>query len=203
MLAAGCEKSGSVPASPTKIPKAFSADAEITFRDLYMTAAVSLTAENELKIKMLTPESLAPLEIICLNGNCRASFDGIEFSTATDRFPQAEFASITAQAFDYAQANIDLNKTLSDGKITYQGSTDSGVFILNQDPQSGNWLDLSIEGAQLLFFSSHHFWHQSWRSSLDAGRISMGYQWTWKWISLRKSLRRRCLSEECCESMSP
>lgn len=149
IFTAGCEKQNKTDSDSREIRNCFSAKAEITFKELFMTAQITRCENGEMKIKMLTPESLAPLEIICLNGNCRAIFDGIEFSTATDRFPQAEFASITAQAFDYAQANIDLKKTVSDGKITYQGSTDSGVFILNQDPQSGNWLDLSIEGAQL------------------------------------------------------
>ncbi len=114
-----------------------------------MTAQITRSENGELKIQFLTPEALSPLEIACLDGKCRASFDGIEFSTSTNRFPQVEFVSIAAQAFDYVQANIDLKKSVSDGKTTYQGSTDSGVFILNQDSQSGNWLDLSIEGAQL------------------------------------------------------
>lgn len=149
MLAAGCEKSGSVPASPTKIPKAFSADAEITFRDLYMTAAVSLTAENELKIKMLTPEVLSPLEINCKDGICSAAYDGISFSVDTNRFPQADFVLIAAQAFAYANADVELKKSVSDGIISYQGSTDNGVFVLTQDEESGAWLDLSVEGAQL------------------------------------------------------
>ena len=149
VFTAGCEKQNKENTSSQEICNCFTAKAEITFRDMFMTAQITRCENGEFRVKFITPESLAPLEIICLDGNCRASFDGIEFSTAKDRFPQAEFAAVAAQAFDYVQANIDLKKTVSDGKTTYQGSTDSGVFILNQDPQSGNWLDLSVEGAQL------------------------------------------------------
>lgn len=149
IFTAGCEKQNKTDFSSRNICNAFTADAEITFKDMFMTAQVTRSETGELKIKMLTPETLAPLEIICLNGNCRASYDGIEFSTATDRFPQAELAAIAAQAFDYVQANIDIKKTVTDGNNAYQGSTDSGVFILNQDAQNHNWLDLSVEGAQL------------------------------------------------------
>lgn len=149
VFTAGCEKQNKEKHSSQEICSCFAAKAEITFRDMFMTAQITRCENGEFKVRFITPESLAPLEIICLDGNCRATFDGIEFSTATDRFPQAEFAAVAAQAFDYAQANIDLKKTVNDGKTTYQGSTDSGVFILNQEPHSGNWLDLSIEGAQL------------------------------------------------------
>lgn len=114
-----------------------------------MTATVSLTAENELKIKMLTPEVLSPLEIICKDGVCSAAYDGISFSVDTNRFPQADFASITAQAFAYTNADVELKKSVSNGIISYQGSTDNGVFVLTQDEKSGAWLDLSVEGAQL------------------------------------------------------
>ena len=149
IFTAGCEKQNKTDYSSGDICNTFTAKAEITFRDLFMTAQISRKQNGELKVKIVTPDSLSPLEVICLDGKCRATFDGIEFSTATDRFPQAEFAATAAQAFDYVQAGIDLKKTVSDSKTTYQGSTDNGVFILTQDIQSGNWLDLSIEGAQL------------------------------------------------------
>ncbi len=149
IFTAGCEKQNKTDFSSNDICNAFTADAEITFKELFMTAQVTRSENGELKIKLLTPEAVAPLEIICLNGNCRASFDGIEFSTATDRFPQAEFAAIAAQAFDCAQANVDIKKAVTDGNNAYHGSTDSGVFTLTQDAQNRNWLDLSVEGAQL------------------------------------------------------
>lgn len=149
MLAAGCEKQNESATSSTEIPNAFTANAEISFRDIYMTARITKSAENELKIKMLTPEALAPLEISCKNGACTAAYDGISFSVETNRFPQTEFALIASQALEYADANVELKKSVSDGKISYQGSTDSGVFVLTQDEKSGALLDLSVEGAQL------------------------------------------------------
>lgn len=149
MLAAGCEKQSKNSSASPDIPSAFTANTEITFRDIYMTAQISKAADNELKIKMLTPEVLAPLEISCKGGVCTAAYDGISFSVETNRFPQIEFADIAAQAFEYAGADVELKKSVSDGIISYQGSTDSGVFILTQDKESGAWLDLSVEGAQL------------------------------------------------------
>lgn len=149
LFAAGCEKQGTPAKTSPEIPKAFSSDIEVTFRELYMTAQMSCTAENEVKIKMLTPEILSPLEITCKSGVCTAAYDGISFSVETDRFPQADFAGIAAQALAYANANVELKKSIKDGIISYQGSTDRGVFVLTQDAGSGAWLDLSVEGAQL------------------------------------------------------
>ena len=149
IITAGCEKQNKTDFSSQDNCNTFTAKAEITFRDLFMTAQITRSENGEVRVKFFTPESLSALETVCLDGECRASFEGIEFSTDSGRFPQAEFTAIAAQAFDYVQANIDLKKTVSDGKTTYHGSTDSGVFVLNQDTQSGNWLDLSVEGAQL------------------------------------------------------
>ena len=149
MLAAGCEKQDKTNIYDGDIPNSFKATAEITFREMFLTAQVNRNENGELNVKILSPEILAPLEINCKNGVCSATYDGISFSADSNRFPQADFVRIAAQAFDYVQANIDLKKTVSDGVTTYQGSTDSGVFALNMDSQSGEWLDLSVEGAQL------------------------------------------------------
>ena len=146
---AGCEKQNNAARSSQHIPNAFTAKAEITFRDSFMTAQITRNEKGELTTKMLSPDALSPLEIVWSNGVCSATYDGISFVADQSRFPQAEFANIVAQTLDYVQANIDLKKTVSDGVTSYQGSTQSGVFIINQDSQSGAWLDLSVEGAQL------------------------------------------------------
>ncbi len=149
MLAAGCEKQDKTNISDGNIPNSFTAKAEITFKETFLTAQITRNENGELNVKILSPDVLAPLEINCKNGVCSAAYDGISFAADSNRFPQADFALIAAQAFDYTQANIDLKKTVSDGVTTYQGSTDSGVFVLNMDSESGNWLDLSVEGTQL------------------------------------------------------
>ena len=149
MLAAGCEKQGKTSVSVRDIPNSFTATAEITFREMFITAPLKRAENGELNITIHSPEILAPLKINCKNGVCSAAYDGISFAADSSRFPQADFARIAAQAFDYLQANIDLKKTVSDGITTCQGSTDSGTFILNMDSQSGDLLDLSVEGAQL------------------------------------------------------
>lgn len=149
IFAAGCEKQGDEPNSVQEKPKAFSADAEITYGELYMTAQIVCKAENELEINIVTPEILSPLEIVCKNGECSATYDGISFSVETDRFPQAELAKIAAQALAYTGAGVELKKSEKDGIISYQGSTDRGVFILTQDAETSAWLELSVEGAQL------------------------------------------------------
>ncbi len=149
LFAAGCEKQNNAPENVPVIPKTFSANADITFRDLYMTAKISVTEENGFVVKMLTPEVLSPLEISCKNGVCSATYDGIGFSVKPDRFPQADFVNTAAQALAYTLANVELKKSVSDGVISYQGNTDGGVFILTQDAQSGALLDLSVEGSQL------------------------------------------------------
>lgn len=149
LFAAGCEKPNDSPKNNPVIPKAFSSNAEITFRDLYMTANLTVTDKDGFVVRMLTPDVLSPLEIACKNGVCTASYDGIGFSVETNRFPQADFVRIAAQALAYALADVELKKSVSDGVISYQGSTDSGVFMLTQDAQSGALRDLSVEGAQL------------------------------------------------------
>ena len=149
IFAAGCEKQGMDEPSAAEKPKAFSADAEITFGDLYMTAQIHYSAENELKINVMTPDVLSPLEIICKNGECSATYDGISFSVETDRFPQAELVKIASQALAYANAGVELKRSEKDGIISYQGSTDRGVFVLTQDAKTSAWLELSVEGAQL------------------------------------------------------
>ncbi len=148
LFAAGCEKPQDN-SKNTVIPKNFSSDAEITFRDIYMTANLTVTDENGFVVRMITPEVLSPLEIVCKNGICTASYDGIGFSVETNRFPQSDFARIAAQAFAYALADVELKKSVSDGIISYQGNTDSGVFQLTQDVGSGALRELSVEGAQL------------------------------------------------------
>ena len=149
LFAAGCEKKTETQKNNPPIPKSFSTNAEITFRDLYMTADLTVTEQEGFIVRMLTPEVLSPLEITCKNGVCSASYDGISFSVEPDRFPQAAFVNTAAQALAYTLADVELKKSIADGIVSYQGNTDSGVFVLTQDAESGALLDLSVEGAQL------------------------------------------------------
>ena len=44
---------------------------------------------------------------------------------------------------------IDIQTTYEDGIWTYKGTGERGVFVLTRDAETGAWLELSIEGAQL------------------------------------------------------
>lgn len=150
-LAAGCGRGkadvGGV-ASPAP-PAKFSANIKIVYGDSIMSARLDRRSEKEFVVKMLEPEILTPLEISYSDGSCFVTYDDLKFETDLSRFPQTAFGALLVQALEDAEDGTDVEKTRSDGIWTYRGTGDGGVFVLTQNGETGEWLELEIEGAPL------------------------------------------------------
>lgn len=150
LLAAGCGKqSAKEEAAPPPLPAAFTADLAVNLGGTAMTAKLTQNSSEEFEIQMLSPEIMTPLSLSYSGGACTVTYDGLTFESEPDRFPQAEFGSLLTQALACTAQDIDIQKTYSNGIWTYKGTGDRGIFSLSRSSESGNWLEFSVEGAEL------------------------------------------------------
>lgn len=150
IIAAGCENPKiSDSASPPPVPEAFSSDLKIVYGEVVMTAEFTQKSFEEFELKMITPEILSPLTLNYKSGVCSVTYDGLKFETDLNRFPQVTFGALLTDAISGIRDGIDVQTTYSDGIWTYKGTGERGVYVLTRDAESGAWLELSIEGAQL------------------------------------------------------
>lgn len=149
LLAAGCEKQSAKENVPPPLTTSFGANLAVDFGGTAMTAEITQKSGEEFEIHMLSPEIMTPLTLSYINGVCTVTYDGLEFESESNRFPQAEFGSLLTQALAYIGQDIDIQKTYSEGIWTYKGTGDRGVFSLTRNEETGAWLEFSVEGAGL------------------------------------------------------
>lgn len=150
IFAAGCENQNITQSkAPPPIPEAFTANLKIVYGESVMTAAFEQKSLNEFGLQMLTPEILSPLFLGYKDGVCTVTYDGLKFETDLNRFPQVTFGSLLTESISNIKDGVDVQTTYSDGIWTYKGTGERGVFVITRNAQTGAWLELSIEGAQL------------------------------------------------------
>lgn len=150
LFAAGCENQGvSEAKSPPPVPETFTSNLKIVYGETVMTAAFSQKSFEEYELKMLTPEILSPLTLGYKDGLCKVTYDGLKFETDLNRFPQVSFGALLSEAISSIKDGIDVQTTYENGIWTYKGAGERGVFELTRNAETGAWLELSIEGAQL------------------------------------------------------
>lgn len=149
IFAAGCEKQAAPESDSPALPESFTANLRVDYGDASMTALFAQKSFEEYEIRMLTPEILSPLILTYTNGVCTVTYDGLKFEADPDRFPQVSFGTLLIQTISDVKDGIDIQSTYADGIRTYKGTGERGVFVITQDEKTGNWLELSVEGAQL------------------------------------------------------
>lgn len=156
-LAAGCEKQSNPKSqTPPPLPSAFTANLDIKFDNIQMTAALTKNAADDYTVKLLTPEIMSPLTLNYIDGGCEVTYDGLKFETDLNRFPQSEFGGLLTAALSDIEHGIDVETMVSDGVITHKGNGERGIFTVKRNSETGELLELSIEGAQLhIVFSEY------------------------------------------------
>lgn len=150
IFAAGCENQNITQSkTPPPIPEAFTANLKIVYGEASMTALFTQKSFDEFSLQMLTPEILSPLSLGYKSGVCTVTYDGLKFETDLNRFPQVTFGTLLTETISNIKDGVDVQITYSDGIWTYKGTGERGVFVITRDAQTGAWLELSIEGAQL------------------------------------------------------
>ncbi len=150
LLAAGCEKqTKQKSATPPPIPSAFTANLDVKFNNIEMTAVLTKNASDDYTVQMLTPEILSPLGLNYKDGVCEVTYDGLNFETDLNRFPQTEFGGLLTDALSDIEHGIDVEVTVSDGIATYKGNGERGIYTVTRNAETGELLDFSVEGAQL------------------------------------------------------
>ena len=150
IFAAGCENQNTPQTkTPPPIPEAFTSNLKIVYGESVMTAAFTQKSFDEFGLQMLTPQIISPLALGYKDGICTVTYDGLKFETDLNRFPQVTFGALLTESISDIKDGVDVQTTFSDGIWTYKGTGERGVFVLTRDGESGAWLELSIEGAQL------------------------------------------------------
>lgn len=149
MTASGCEKQIIGEKTPPPPPESYTATLEAVCGELTMTAEFVQNSYGDWTVKMLTPEILNKLIVTYKDGVCKINYDGLEFGSDFTRFPQTEFGQLLTQAITDIKADIEITKTYSEGVWSYSGSSERGVFTMTQNAETGEWLELEIEGAPL------------------------------------------------------
>lgn len=149
LLAAGCKRQENTQTAPPPAPTAFSSVIKAAYGDIEMTAELTQNAAEDFTIRFLTPEALSPLSLAYKNGVCTVTFDELSFETDLNRFPQTEMGTLLTHAISDAVQGMNVQTTYSDGIWTYKGTGERGAFSLTRDAETGAWLELHIDGAQL------------------------------------------------------
>ena len=149
IFAAGCEKQKISETAPPAAPVSFSSKLEVSYGDTSMTAELNKLSENEFRLQILTPEILSPLSLYYKDESCTVTYDGLKFETDLNRFPQVSFGTLLTHTIADVETGIDIEKTYADGIWTYKGTSERGVFVLTQNAETGQWLELSIDSASL------------------------------------------------------
>lgn len=148
LFAAGCEKQTN-PQTPPPLPSAFTANLDVSFNNISMTAVLTKNASDDYTVRMLTPEILSPLVLNYKNSGCEVTYDGLKFETDLNRFPQTEFGGLLTNALSDIEHGIDVETMISDGIVTYKGNGERGIYTITRNLKTGEILELSVEGAQL------------------------------------------------------
>lgn len=148
ILTAGCEKQSKISVPPPH-PTSFTADLSVNYCGTDMKAAITQKSFDESEIKIITPEIMSDLTLNYSNGECTASYEGLEFKTDASRFPQAEFGSLMTSALNAVGQDIDIQKTFESDIWTYKGLLDRGEFSLTQNAESGDWICFTVQAADL------------------------------------------------------
>ncbi len=148
ILTAGCEKQSKNTAPPPP-PASFSADLSVNFCGTEMKATLIQKNSDEFEMKMSSPEIMSDLTLIYSNGECTATYEGLEFKTEVNRFPQAEFGSMLTRALSYIGQDIDIQKTFGSNIWTYKGLLDRGEFAITQNADNGDWICFTVQAADL------------------------------------------------------
>lgn len=149
LLAAGCEKQKAEETTPPAAPTAFTSNLNVTFGDTEMTAKLTQKSAEEFEVQMLSPEIMESLALAYKGGICTVTYDGLKFETDLSRFPQAEFGALVTQTLSDIAQDINIQKTYSEGIWTYKGTGERGTFALTQNAETGAWLELTVDGANL------------------------------------------------------
>lgn len=149
ILTAGCEKQSTNNLSPPPAPTSFSANVKAVYGDTEMTALVTQKNTENFTLDFLTPEAIAPLTIEYSNGVCKVTYDGLSFETDFNRFPQAETGALLVNAISDVIQGMNLQTAFADGIWTYTGNGERGVFNLTQNGETGEWLEFTVDGADL------------------------------------------------------
>lgn len=156
LISAGCKKEENIQNKHTTPPSVYSANLDVNFKEIKMTARITKHSSQKHEIQMLTPEIMKPLNLIYDNGTCTVTYDGLTFETDLKRFPQAEFGGLLTQALSDIDSNIITQNINEDGTVTYKGITDYGDFIMIQDSETGLWKEFKIENIPLCVIFSDY-----------------------------------------------
>lgn len=150
LITAGCEKQAAPKnQTPPPIPAAFTAKLDVKFGDISMTASLTKNASDDYTVQMLTPEIMSPLALAYKDGGCTVTYDGLNFETDLNRFPQSEFGGLLTSALSDIEHGIDIETMISEGTVTYKGNGERGIYTVKRNAENGAWLEFSAEGAQL------------------------------------------------------
>ena len=149
IITAGCKKQEITQDSLPQIPSSFSSDISVKYGKLEMTAEFTLNKDKSFTVDFRTPEALSPLLLTYSDDKCSAEFDGLKFETDINRFPQTEMGAIIVYAISDIISGYNVEKSYSDGIVTYKGTGERGAFTLTQDAETAALIEFITEGANL------------------------------------------------------
>ncbi len=149
MLAAGCKNREAPQNTPPPAPTAFTSEIKAIYKGVEMTAEFTQNSAEDFTVDFLTPKALEPLSLEYKNGSCTVIYNGLEFESSPDRFPQAEICALLTYALSDAAENFELQTSFANNIWTYKGTGERGVFSLTRDAETGNWLEFRADGANL------------------------------------------------------
>ena len=133
----GCKNKQSDSSTPPAIIPSYEADVKINFNEVEITCHIIQQNFEETQIEIYTPEEIKGFIISKTHDGCNLKFKDMDYKMDLSKYPNASFAQIMTKAYS-ALVNSDGLKVIKKDKYwIYEGSIDSGGFIITQSDETG------------------------------------------------------------------
>jgi len=133
----GCKNKEGKSSTPPAIVPSYEADVKISFNDVEITCHVVQQNFEETEIEIYTPEELKGFIISKTQDGCSLKFKDMDYKMDLSKYPNASFAQIMTQAYSSLVNSDGIKVTKNNKYWIYQGSIDSGKFIITQNDETG------------------------------------------------------------------
>ena len=150
----GCEKKasqGQIHPSQveSQLTNPFESTAKISDQTIEATAKIVSEEPRSCTVSFTSPESLNGMSFIFLKDQLTVDYNGISFHLDPQNLPGGAVANMVVSALNAATEPQGVHVELKENCIEVTGLIESGEFLLKLDPQSGNFLKLSIPASEL------------------------------------------------------
>ena len=124
--------------------------------DIEICGNVSYVASDALYFDFVAPKTINGTKIICRNGEYQIDFNGLSVNFAGDKLP----FNMICNAFETCINNVQGTTPQIDSttnQLVYTYNTENHLCQLYTEKETKNFIKLTIDGADVLFFENFQY----------------------------------------------